>query len=378
MPGRGACWEGVAEPGRGASRAFAGRITSVTVVMSGIVVAPVALTLRSPGPACNAVATPPTRMAGVAIVTEPNVIGRRLKRLRNERGLSQTELAERAGVSPDLIAKLEQGTRQSARLTSVTRLAQALGALATMLPRLIGEARLTVRVAGAEAASHLAQAYQLAACLNVHMGVEDLAAIGAERAVNAAGQVAVNVSDAAAPIVVVDYDPTWPQTFDRLRVLVEPALAGLPARVEHVGSTAVPGLAAKPIIDIDVVVDSAGAVPGAIERLCGLGYRHEGNGGVPGREAFEPPPGLPVHHLYVVVSGSRSHLDHVLFRDLLRRDPEAAASYAAEKRRHAHLLPANRPEYEDAKSVIIEALIANARAEAGLSSGDGATSSGAE
>jgi hypothetical protein len=64
---------------------------------------------------------------------------------------------------------------------------------------------------------------------------------------------ALTMSDAAAPVVVVDYEPTWPQAFDRLRVLVAPALAGLPARIEHVGSTAVPGLASKPIIDIDVV-----------------------------------------------------------------------------------------------------------------------------
>jgi GrpB-like predicted nucleotidyltransferase (UPF0157 family) len=194
----------------------------------------------------------------------------------------------------------------------------------------------------------------------------------------------------------------------------------------------VAGLASKPIIDIDVVVDLAEAVPGAIERLWalaavtsliasatswsspsplagrqglervrrlpqyrglrqGLGgrctdggrhprraYRHEGNRGVPGREAFGSPPGLPIHHLYVVVSWSRSHLDHVLFRDPLRRDSEAAAGYAAEKGRHAHLLPANRPAYENAKSVIIEALIARARAEAGLSSDKGGTSSGAE
>jgi GrpB-like predicted nucleotidyltransferase (UPF0157 family) len=104
------------------------------------------------------------------------------------------------------------------------------------------------------------------------------------------------MSDAAAPVVVVDYEPTWPQAFDRLRVLVAPALAGLPARIEHVGSTAVPGLASKPIIDIDVVVDSAEAVPGAIERLSGLCYRHEGNRGVPGREAFGSPPRLSIHH----------------------------------------------------------------------------------
>jgi transcriptional regulator with XRE-family HTH domain len=191
-------------------------------------------------------------------MSEPDIIGRQLKRLRTQRGLSQAELAVRAGVSPDLIAKLEQGTRHSARLTSLARLAQALGTplsemldrrprldraadaasllavrdvllcpsalpgidpdedegkatppvellpavrdgwthywdgrfgrLAQVLPGLIGEARVTARIAGPGAAVHLAQAYQLAACLNVHVGAEDLAAVAAERAINAAAQ----------------------------------------------------------------------------------------------------------------------------------------------------------------------------------------------
>lgn len=189
---------------------------------------------------------------------EATTIGQQLKKLRSQRGLSQAELAELAGVSTDVVRKLEQGVRQSARITSLTRLAQALGVsmselldrrprldrmadavsllavrdalltpaalpgidpaqdtgdatpaseldaavraawahywggqfgrLAAMLPGLIGEARVTARLAGPQAANALAQAYQLAACLFVHMGSEDLATIGAERGVIAAAQ----------------------------------------------------------------------------------------------------------------------------------------------------------------------------------------------
>jgi transcriptional regulator with XRE-family HTH domain len=191
-------------------------------------------------------------------VSEASTIGQQLKKLRSERGLSQAELAELAGVSADVVRKLEQGVRQSARVTSLTRLGQAMGVsmselldkrprfdrladavsllavrdalltpsalpgidpgedtgeatpaaeldaavraawalywsgefgrLAAVLPGLIGETRVTARLAGPEGAAALAQAYQLAACLFVHMGYEDLATIGAERGVTAAAQ----------------------------------------------------------------------------------------------------------------------------------------------------------------------------------------------
>ncbi len=179
-------------------------------------------------------------------------IGAQLRRLRREKALTQEELAERAGVSKDLIAKLEQGSRQSARLASLTALANALdvslseltgarpsldggqdgasvlalrnalltpdvlpgfepgedsdpkplaevgatvkaanrtywkGGFAPLmahLPPLIGEARLAAAAGGPGAAGPLAQAYELAACLMLHVGKDDLAAIAAERAI---------------------------------------------------------------------------------------------------------------------------------------------------------------------------------------------------
>ncbi|WP_432884483.1 GrpB family protein [Kribbella sp. CA-245084] len=164
-----------------------------------------------------------------------------------------------------------------------------------------------------------------------------------------------------APAEVVSYDPRWPLWFAEISAALEPFLAGLPHVVEHVGSTAVPGLAAKPIIDIDVVVRSADVVPAAIERLVAAGYRHEGDAGIPGREAFALPPNVAhYHHLYVVVEGNEAHRDHVLLRDHLRADPVSRERYAARKRELAHLLTTDRAAYVDGKGALVEELIARA------------------
>jgi GrpB-like predicted nucleotidyltransferase (UPF0157 family) len=82
------------------------------------------------------------------------------------------------------------------------------------------------------------------------------------------------------PLIIVDYDPQWPDLFAELRATVAEALGDLVVTVEHVGSTAVPGLAAKPIIDMDVVVPSVADIPEAIRRLAILGYVHRGDIGI--------------------------------------------------------------------------------------------------
>ncbi|PYQ62473.1 MAG: GrpB family protein [Acidobacteria bacterium] len=166
------------------------------------------------------------------------------------------------------------------------------------------------------------------------------------------------------PVVVVDPDPQWGEAFASLRERLSPALAGLPARIEHVGSTAVPNLAAKPIIDIDVVVPSAAEVPAAIARLESIGYVHQGDLGIPGREAFQSPPELPRHHLYLCAAASREYERHVRFRDFLRRHPAAAQAYSDLKREAARRFRDDRQAYGDAKSAFIEDVLARADREA--------------
>ena len=162
-------------------------------------------------------------------------------------------------------------------------------------------------------------------------------------------------------IVVTDYDDGWPLLFEQIAQPVREAVADLGAQVEHVGSTSVPGLAAKPNIDIDLVVRGAEDVPGAIERLCSLGYVYQGNKGIEGREAFLWPRGAKPHHLYVVVRGSQSYLDHVEFRNYLRDHPQAAREYGALKTELAEQHGDDRVSYTDAKTEFISSVLRAAR-----------------
>ncbi|HET6740965.1 MAG TPA: GrpB family protein [Kribbella sp.] len=163
------------------------------------------------------------------------------------------------------------------------------------------------------------------------------------------------------PAEVVEYDPRWPLWFAEIRAQLAPYLAELPHRVEHVGSTAVPGLAAKPIIDVDIVVPSADLVPAAIAHLTRAGYLHEGDHGIAGREAFAlPPRTVHYHHLYVVVDGNKACRDHLLLRDRLRTNADDRERYATRKYELAHLLTTNRNAYVDGKSALVEELLARA------------------
>ena len=165
------------------------------------------------------------------------------------------------------------------------------------------------------------------------------------------------------PSDVVDYVAAWPQQFQQLRAHLEPVMAPLGATVEHVGSTAVAGLAAKPVIDVDVVVGDAAAVPRAVRALEALGHRHRGDLGIPGREAFTAVPGLPPYHLYLVVADSPAYQDHVDLRDYLRRHPADAERYAREKKRLAPLLATDREAYVEGKAWLVRELLATARGE---------------
>ncbi len=174
-----------------------------------------------------------------------------------------------------------------------------------------------------------------------------------------------------APLVVVSYDPEWPRAFEALRRVLVKALAEIAVGVEHVGSTAVPNLGAKPIIDIDAVIPSREALSIAVHRLAGLGYRHQGDLGVSGRVAFArdeatdvPRDGSgrnwPAHHLYVCASDSRELRRHLLFRDWLRSNPAAAAEYGSLKRRLSATYRLDRDGYTSAKTEFIEAALREA------------------
>jgi len=132
-------------------------------------------------------------------------------------------------------------------------------------------------------------------------------------------------------IEVVDWSPQWAVRFDEVADALRGALADVPsAVVEHVGSTSVPGLAAKPILDIDVVVEPQD-VPDAITALESIGYVHRGDLGVTGREAFHAPDG-PRRNVYVCTAGTMNVRNHLAVRDVLRRHDDLRDAYADVKR----------------------------------------------
>lgn len=159
------------------------------------------------------------------------------------------------------------------------------------------------------------------------------------------------------PVLVVDYDPHWPALFAALRERIVPVLGELVIAVEHVGSTSVLGLAAKPIIDMDVVVATAADVPGAIAGLAELGYPHLGDLGITGREAFRSPGHLPRHHLYLCAADADEYHRHLRFRDYLRTHPEARDAYAELKRSLAVEFRDDRDAYTEGKTGFIRNIL---------------------
>ena len=160
-------------------------------------------------------------------------------------------------------------------------------------------------------------------------------------------------------IEVVDYDRAWPARFEQLREEYERALAGVPIRgIEHVGSTSVPGLAAKPVIDIDIVVATA-QVPRAIEAMERVGFRSHGEQGIPDRWALQAPSDLPRTNTYVVVEDSLAVRNHLAVRDQLRHDVVLRDEYAALKRAIAASAQ-DIDEYVERKSSFLSAVLAQA------------------
>jgi len=161
-------------------------------------------------------------------------------------------------------------------------------------------------------------------------------------------------------ITVVEYDPDWPERFESLRAEYAAAMAsaGVPVVIEHVGSTAVPGLAAKPIIDIDIVVRACdvGAASGV---LISLRFTPEGDLGVPQRWAFRAPARLTRTNTYVIVDGCLSLRNHLAVRDVLRADQALRDEYAAVKRQ-AGAPVAWIDEYVQAKNDIVLKILAAA------------------
>jgi len=172
-------------------------------------------------------------------------------------------------------------------------------------------------------------------------------------------------------VEIVDHDPGWPALFSDLARVLGNALGDLSLSIEHVGSTAIPNLAAKPVIDLDVVIGVCPELPEVIRALADYGYIHQGDLGITGREAFHragedvPRDGSgrtwPSHHLYVCARDSEELKRHLAFRDYLREHPDARRDYETLKRRLARAFRHDIDGYVAGKAAFVEDILRRSR-----------------
>ncbi|MDE2836901.1 MAG: GrpB family protein [Chloroflexota bacterium] len=162
-------------------------------------------------------------------------------------------------------------------------------------------------------------------------------------------------------VEIVEYNPDWPLAFEREAASILAACGPLVDEVHHVGSTAVPGLAAKPVLDIMPVAAGPAEAHAAVARMAMLGYRCLGENGISGRLYFEKDVnGRTVAHIHMFPAGHPAIRTHLAFRDYLRTHPEAARDYERLKRDLAARHRNYREAYTDAKAAFIESIIAAA------------------
>lgn len=167
-----------------------------------------------------------------------------------------------------------------------------------------------------------------------------------------------------APVVIVDYDPQWPALYAEEKRRILTVIGDAVIAIEHIGSTAVPGLGAKPIIDIMAAVRRLPDAEQCVEPLRTIGFEYvpEYNDVIPERRYFHKgPSGARTRHLHMVELTSDFWEKHLLFRDFLRTHPEEARRYCQLKKELATKLGSAREAYTEAKTSFIESAMAKAR-----------------
>ena len=155
-------------------------------------------------------------------------------------------------------------------------------------------------------------------------------------------------------ITVVPYQETWPSAFEKIKDELLPVLGEDLISIEHVGSTSVPGLWAKPIIDLNVVIEND-RLSQVIEKLASIHYIHEGDLGIAGREAFRytGKPHLMEHHLYVCPKDCAELKRQIAFRDYLRSNPLDCEEYSRIKVEMARKFPHDIKRYIQGKEPVM-------------------------
>ena len=178
---------------------------------------------------------------------------------------------------------------------------------------------------------------------------------------DAQGGTSAQMKEPDVRVVIVDYNPIWPQRFQAEQARLADALSVPPSAVLHIGSTSVAGLPAKPIVDILVVVDTLGPADQYVASLDGLDYTFYPLVSNPERYMFGK--GHPhTHHLHIVERGGEEHIRPTVFRDYLRTHPQTAHDYAELKRALAARFHDNRAAYTAGKTEFVLGVEAIARA----------------
>ncbi|MCL2862736.1 MAG: GrpB family protein [Methanimicrococcus sp.] len=165
--------------------------------------------------------------------------------------------------------------------------------------------------------------------------------------------------------VVLPYDPNWINEFERIRNYLMEQIGDLILEIKHVGSTSVPGLCAKPIIDIVALMDSYDVFPAIAERLEKAGFKHTGDQGIKEREVFKRliPDDFMDYHFYVCHKDSEENRRQTLFRNALLSNKDIAEEYGRLKMRLVEEVNGDRILYTDSKTDFIQRVIDNAAKE---------------
>ncbi len=158
-------------------------------------------------------------------------------------------------------------------------------------------------------------------------------------------------------IEVVPYDPRWPKAFEEEAKKLEGILGHNLVKIYHIGSTSVPGLHAKPIIDIMIVVKDILDVDNVTKHFEELGYRAHGELGIPFRRHFQKGDFIRTHNIHIFEEGAGEIENHIHFRDYLRSSPQAAAEYAELKIQLAKLHPKNMIAYLEGKEGFVHKIL---------------------
>ena len=158
---------------------------------------------------------------------------------------------------------------------------------------------------------------------------------------------------------LVEYDPRWPPLFAAEEARLRAVSGSLPLQFEHVGGTSIPGMCAKPVLDMVAGRPSSTPLQDCMAALVRAGYEHRGEQGVPGREFFRR--GQPrAYHVHLVELGGPLWRDYLAFRDYLRAHPETASRFADLKRALVARFPRDREAYINGKSAPVREILQRA------------------